>query len=230
MVLVTAFAALTGCGLFQEFDGSTDQEIDLFYGKKQDAASQIERDILVNTLMKEQEDRMREELEQKRVREELLATMPDKIAQMASSITVLKKEIHDLKAGTGLQAQAASQSDIAAPLSTPPATPPVTVADLGVPPLLLEPLVKAPSEVNIKVLSGTGIMVSAKKMSERLKQMGYKVGRIDIAPYTFSETTVFFSEGNKPDAEKLVKDLGTKAAVKPLTWKSIFQLIVVTGP
>jgi chromosome segregation ATPase len=85
-------------------------------------------------------------------------------------------------------------------------------------------------KLKIKVLSGDGNIKSAKKMASRLKKMGYDVKRVDFAPKsTFSKNTLFFAKGIRKQAEALSRSLGGSTVIKPLSWYSIFDIIVVTG-
>jgi hypothetical protein len=82
----------------------------------------------------------------------------------------------------------------------------------------------------IKVLSGDGNLLSAKEMAGRLEKMGYRIRAIDLAPHaSFSRDTVYFAPGFRGPAKALVSSLGGKATLKPLSWPSIFNLIIVTG-
>ena len=82
----------------------------------------------------------------------------------------------------------------------------------------------------IKVLSGDGNLNSAREMESRLEKMGYRVRAIDLAPYaSFSGNTVYFAPGFHGAAKALVSSLDGKAILKPLSWPSIFDLIIVTG-
>jgi predicted RNase H-like nuclease (RuvC/YqgF family) len=82
----------------------------------------------------------------------------------------------------------------------------------------------------IKVLSGNGNLNSARRMAKRLRKMGYEIKFIDRAPQsTFVRNTVFFAPEVQDEAERLVSSLGGDSITKPLTWPSIFDLIVVSG-
>jgi hypothetical protein len=84
--------------------------------------------------------------------------------------------------------------------------------------------------LRVKVLSGDGKMASAESMSDRLIGMGYKVSSIDKAPKAvFRRNTIFFAENCRDAATRLAGQLGGKAICRPLTWKSVYDLIVVTG-
>lgn len=82
----------------------------------------------------------------------------------------------------------------------------------------------------IKVLSGDGTLNSAKAMSQRLKELGYKIALIDSAPKSsFVRNTIYFASAYKTEAQRLGSLLVGKAILKPLSWHSRFNLIVVTG-
>lgn len=84
--------------------------------------------------------------------------------------------------------------------------------------------------LKIKVLSGDGDLRSAQVMAEKLKKMGYETKAIDLAPQSsFSRDTVYFTSKSQQEAKQLVSRLGGDAVLKPLSWPSVFDLIVVTG-
>ncbi len=82
--------------------------------------------------------------------------------------------------------------------------------------------------VSIKVLSGTGDMGSARVLAQKLMNEGYEVNRVDIAPTRFARNTVFYSGGFKSVALKIADSISLDAVVRPLTWGSSFNIIVVT--
>jgi len=85
-------------------------------------------------------------------------------------------------------------------------------------------------KLRVKVLSGDGDLNSAKEMARKLRNMGYKISLIDYAPRSnFSQNTVYFAAKSQNGAKRLVLSLGGNAICKPITWSSIFDLIVVTG-
>jgi uncharacterized FlaG/YvyC family protein len=85
-------------------------------------------------------------------------------------------------------------------------------------------------KLRVKVLSGDGDLSSAKEMAKKLKNMGYQIELIGYAPRSnFFRNTVFFAPKFENEAKRLVLSLGGNAITKPVTWSSIFDLIVVTG-
>ncbi|MCU0679315.1 MAG: BREX-1 system adenine-specific DNA-methyltransferase PglX [Planctomycetes bacterium] len=82
----------------------------------------------------------------------------------------------------------------------------------------------------IKVLTGDGKLASAKQMAETVTAMGYKVEKVDKAPTAnFSRHTVFYAPDSRKDADNITKRLGGNAVARPLSWPSIFKIIVVVG-
>jgi hypothetical protein len=84
--------------------------------------------------------------------------------------------------------------------------------------------------LRIKVLSGTGRLSSAHALRDSLVKFGYRVERVDMAPRSnFTESIVYYLAGLRPQAEELAARMGGRASVKPLSWKSVFDMIVVKG-
>ncbi len=85
-------------------------------------------------------------------------------------------------------------------------------------------------ELKVKVLSGDGNLDSAKQMAKRLIGMNYEIRMIDYAPRSdFKKDTVYFAPKAEKEGKSLRSALGANTVLKPLTWSSIFDLIVVTG-
>ena len=83
--------------------------------------------------------------------------------------------------------------------------------------------------LKVKVLSGTGKMSSARVMSKKLTGMGYKIESVGMAPRpNFAANTVFYAPGYQKEAQDLTTRLGENAICKPLTWSSVFHIIVVS--
>ena len=84
--------------------------------------------------------------------------------------------------------------------------------------------------IRLKVLSGDGKIDSARRMSKRLTALGYRVESVGLAQSSdYPANTVYFAANSKKEARALASRLGRDTIVKPLTWKSVFSLIVVTG-
>jgi hypothetical protein len=89
---------------------------------------------------------------------------------------------------------------------------------------------KAPEVKNgrIKVLSGTGDRHSATAMAAELKGLGYHVVRVGKAQKNdYKINTIYYATGFQSEAERLAKEINGE--IKILSWKSAFDMIVVTG-
>ncbi len=85
-------------------------------------------------------------------------------------------------------------------------------------------------KIKMKVLSGDGDLNSAKEMAQKLRTMGYEIELIHYAPQSnFLQNTVYSTPKFQNEAKRLVLDLGGNTIYKPLTWPSIFDIIVTTG-
>jgi outer membrane protein len=84
-------------------------------------------------------------------------------------------------------------------------------------------------QLKIKILSSTKDLKPATRLSNQLKNLGYGDAAVDVAPRSnFKKNTVYFAGGQKIRAKELVHRLNmTDAVLKPLTWKSMFDLIIV---
>ena len=88
-----------------------------------------------------------------------------------------------------------------------------------------------PKMLKIKVLSGNGKISSAKALSGKLTKLGYRVENIGMAPRSnFDVNTVYFAPEYKNEAQQMAARLGGDTIYKPLTWPSVFHVIVVAGP
>ena len=82
----------------------------------------------------------------------------------------------------------------------------------------------------IEVLSGDGKSSSANDMAARVRTLGYRVESVRMAKRSdYPVTTVYYAAKYRDEAEKLASKLGQEAITKPLTWKSVFSILVVTG-
>jgi hypothetical protein len=85
--------------------------------------------------------------------------------------------------------------------------------------------------LKVKVLSGNGKLPTARQMSKRLITMGYSVADIGTAARTdYTVNTIYFAPDYKAEAQRLAAQLGGKTIAKPLTWSSVFHIIVVAVP
>jgi hypothetical protein len=85
--------------------------------------------------------------------------------------------------------------------------------------------------LKLKVLSGNGKLPTARVMSEKLIAMGYKIADIGTATRAdYTVNTIYFASDYKTEAQQLAARLGGKTIAKPLTWSSVFHIIVVAVP
>jgi hypothetical protein len=85
--------------------------------------------------------------------------------------------------------------------------------------------------LKIKVLSGNGKLPTARQMSKKLIGMGYRVEDIGTATRTdYAVNTIYFASDYKTEAQQLAARLGGKTIAKPLTWPSVYHIIVVAVP
>ena len=82
--------------------------------------------------------------------------------------------------------------------------------------------------IRLKVLSGNGKMSSAKKMAGRLTKLGYKVEVVGMAMTPdYATDTVYYKPGFEKKAADLAKKIGVRTITKPISWSSVFDIIVV---
>lgn len=83
-------------------------------------------------------------------------------------------------------------------------------------------------ETKIKIVSGDGMPLSAKRLSRILQDKGYDIDRIDVAPYTFDKIVVFYAKGFELTAQKLANEVNADGGIKPINWKSVYDIIIVS--
>jgi len=84
-------------------------------------------------------------------------------------------------------------------------------------------------DLKIKILAGNTRLSSARALSKKLSEAGYSVDRVDRAPRSFAMTTVFHAAGMENEAGQVAQRIGPHAVTKPMTWNSVYQLIIVVG-
>jgi outer membrane murein-binding lipoprotein Lpp len=85
--------------------------------------------------------------------------------------------------------------------------------------------------LKVKVLSGNGKLSTARDMSNKLAAMGYKIEDIGVSPRSdFTVNTIYFASKYQKEAAHLAARLGNKTISKPLSWTSVFHIIVVAAP
>ncbi len=84
-----------------------------------------------------------------------------------------------------------------------------------------------PKSLRIKILAGSGQLSKARAISGRLLALGYKVEKVDRAPRPYTHTTVYYSTNSENEAKAIAKKIG--ADTKPISWSSVFNIIVAVG-
>ena len=212
IILTSLMFLLSGCSMFKYLDNSKDSEILSFHtGEKVNAQgeteSMVRKRIETEQRAKQQvrevaEKRNQDKQKFSRERSELqdeIGTLKNDIDQMEQQIASLSTENKGFKE---TQKQEALQN-VALRISM--------------------------QKTKIKVLSGSGSILSALAMVNRLEEMGYNIAKTDLAPTTeFRNYKVFYSINNEGQAKRLAGQIDSNAVTAPLTWKSIYDLIVVT--
>jgi septal ring factor EnvC (AmiA/AmiB activator) len=202
--LLLLFLTTTGCTLFRFVDNSTPEEIEKFETSKDDLWKESQSLKRWNAVYRQQLADQQAEI----------ARMTGELASCRTEIARADRRVVELgKTIDSLNAQMKQRQEVAQTTLPPPKEP-----------------AKERKPVKIKVLTGNGNSASAKNLAKRLGTMGYPVKSIDKAARSdYKENTIFFGSGYETTAAILAKKLGTGAITKPLTWKSDFNIIVVTG-
>ena len=89
---------------------------------------------------------------------------------------------------------------------------------------------KKPTVTNIKVLASTTDLQPAKDMAAYLGRNGFPVKAVDFASSSgYNYDTVYYAEGYETQAQRIAEVIGGRTVIKPLTWKSVFDVIAVKG-
>jgi len=203
IALLAFVTALAGCLVTQDT-----------YVKKQDEA---------NTLAKNAAELDQKNKEIAAQNERLQAENTDLKKQVAVNDALLQKNTEEIAKQDAKQAEMVNEMDrMKAQLAI---SREVTIEE--------SPVAKKPAglkSIRIKVLSGDGKIGSAKKMAKRMTSMGYRVEGVGMADHTdYPAITVYSAPKYNKEAKTLAKKLGKETITKPLTWKSVFNIIVVTG-
>jgi len=209
---------LSGCGMFRNFNGSLDQEVKNSPSSKTELLKEVENLQAGNKALRETV-----ELQQAQIK---TCEDKDKAHQKAVSegqarIESLEKERNDLlEENKTLKAEAAFK-EVAAPAA-------IKEETLVEPQKPQKTSAAAVKELHIKVLAGNGGLAAARKMSQKLLDLGYRVEKLDWTTTAYRSDTVYHAKDLDMEAKKLADRLGKDTVVKPLTWPSIFNLIVAT--
>ncbi|MBI2061206.1 MAG: LytR C-terminal domain-containing protein [Nitrospirae bacterium] len=83
--------------------------------------------------------------------------------------------------------------------------------------------------LSIKVLNGTRTTGRAAQMGSFLKKHGFTVSKVDKADKIFDSTVIYYKDGARDDAKKIADLMPSTQSIKPLSWESQFDLIIVVG-
>jgi len=204
-----------GCTTLEYLDGSSEEDVKKFKMSKGEMSDELKK------LQVENEKLQRQIESTKELNQQLRDENEKKLAHVSEQNRSLNQEVDRLKQDHQRISEENEMlknkfAGIPAKTKTSTATPPKVK--------------KGARGLKIKVLYGNADPKSAEKMAKRLKDMGHDIPVIDQAPRSnFDITTIYFAPNSKYEAKRLMSDLGDKFLLKPLSWPSKFDLIVVTG-
>ena len=208
--------AFQGCSTLKYLDGSSEKEIKISKLNKKKIYNDLQKQKAENETLKRQVNILREEYSR------LQNESENKIGAATDENQRLTQQINELTTedqGGGQDTKVLSKTKIngrAVQHENPSHEPFELVENLGA--------------LKIKVLSGDGQLDSAKIMAKKLKAIGCNVKNIDYAPRSdFLKTRLYFSPKFKNEAKYLSSCLGNNITNEPLSWSSMFDIIVVTG-
>lgn len=206
--IVSLGLTFQGCAAFEYLDGSSKEDIRRFKTPKQKTQSELDQSKIENVKLKREVEILKKENQKiKDTNLHEIIKMRDQNSLLNEQIDCLKKEKRVLTTKIdGLEKKHETLSRESRELGR----------DIG--------------KLKIKVLSGDGDLNSAKEMKKKLLALGYKIKFIQPAPrFNFKQNTVYFASAFQTEAKELASKLGDKTILKPLTWNSVYDLIVVTG-
>ncbi|HUH66684.1 MAG TPA: LytR C-terminal domain-containing protein [Syntrophales bacterium] len=161
-----------------------------------------------------------------------IAQLNEQVASLNKEITLLKSEVQKMK-----DAEAAPVSEEKGTVSEKEK---VKEVDISKKDEVKKPAEESPAaeakvtsikDLKVKVLSGNGKLATARQFSKKLIAMGYRVEDIGNASRAdYKANTIYFASNFKKEAQSLAARLGDKTVVKPLTWSSVYHIIVVAVP
>lgn len=208
-------AFLHGCATLEYLDGSSQEDVKKFKMNKSEMYDELQK------LQAENETLRRQMASAEELNRQLREENEKKLAHVSEQNRSLNQEVDRLKQDQ----QRISQENEA--LKNKPAGVPAQTETAPAAPATVSKNAKG---LKIKVLYGNADPQSAAKMAQRLKNMGHDIQVVDQAPRSnFNITTIYFAPNSKYEAKRLISDLGDEILLKPLSWSSKFDLIVVTG-
>lgn len=206
-LVVILCMALSGCAAMRNWNGSLDRDIQKL--KDDNEASRLalqEKDGQIDRLNKQLSTMSREIETLKAESQQAPIVMQKALSKTEGSEAVLKEQVSALKdKTTALEEKAAART---------------AVAEKGA----------GSKALRLKVLSGNGKISSAQAMSKKLKTLGYRVEDTGMASRAnYRVHTVYYAAGYKSQAQRIAAQLGSGTVSSPLTWPSVFDVIVVSG-
>ncbi len=206
-LVVILCMALSGCAAMRNWNGSLDRDIQKLKDDNDAYKRSIqEKDGQIDRLNKQLSTMSREIETLKAETQQAPIVMQKAIPKTEGSEAVLKDQVSALKdKSSAFEEKAAAQT---------------AVAEKGA----------GAKALRLKVLSGNGKISSAQAMSKKLKALGYRVEDTGLASRTnYRVHTVYYAAGYKSQAQRLAAQLGSGTVSAPLTWPSVFNVIVVAG-
>jgi len=250
--IVIICMTVSGCAIMRYFDGSSNEDREKFSTSRDELWNEVKR-------LKQDNDARQRTLGEKQAAIDQMNTeitnLNDEVEGLRSEVADLKKERQ--QAGEGKQKnieKAGKEEDLLKDQTSPLKEQTIGVeekkgeisipakegikqeqkADVEKKDVVQTTTVEkgiGPKMLKIKVLSGNGKISSAKALSGKLTQLGYRVENIGMAPRSdFDVNTVYFAPEYKNEAQQMAARLGGDTIYKPLTWPSVFHMIVVAGP
>lgn len=214
--IYTTFAVIAcvfffGCSTMQYLDGSSSEDMEQFRASKGELWNEVKK-------LKQDNEASRNVIREKQGEINRLSAQ---MANLKEGVEAAKKETEDLKKEIQ-KIEEAKQIDVVKSESedkqAKDQTAPVTEKRIDA------------KLLKIKVLSGNGKISSAKALSAKLTELGYRVENVGMAPRSdFKTNTVYYAPEYQNEAKHMAAQLGSDAMCRPLTWSSAFHIIVVSG-
>ena len=200
---------LTGCALFEYLDGSPPDTIKRIRMSKDEVWNRMEALEADKAALKADTAALKKEIDRTRAQNRTISDRyRSQVQRLQVSNETLKQRIEKFERDMRQKASGRGMASLS----------PQAKSYAGM------------QRVKIKVLSGTGKLIAALDCAKQLKQQGYRIDRIDLAPRAdFSRDMVFFASDSQDEGRRLAAILGSNTVVKPLSWQSIFDIIIVAG-
>ena len=215
LILSLSLVFLPSCATLEYLDGSTEEEKAVFQMSKEEMYDELKTQKAKNKNLKKELDALKTQkklqpkpedrhvIEKTREENRYLVQEMDKLREELRSVSTENEQLEKKLAEVQVKEEA--------------------------PPPVLQKVKRDLGRLKIKVLSGDGDMNSARRMAKRLEDIGYSVQMVDRAPRaTFRSAVIFYASHVVDEARRLHGDLDFIPVLKPLTWSSRFDIILVT--